>query len=951
MESVLTAFAVQAHVQILYTPGLVAGRQSPGLSGAFTAYDALTRLLAGSGLVAHETRPGVIVLRSKAVSASDAQPVATATADPTTLTEVVVTGTHIRGADAGPSPLLQFDRGEIDRQGYATVADTLQALPQNYSGLATPDVTATGFDSSSANYAKATGVNLRGLGPDATLVMINGRRMAGTGGKGDFADVSSIPTAAVDRVDVLLDGASALYGSDAVGGVVNIILKRDFDGAETRARYGAAKGGAAETVLAQTFGRVWSTGHALASYEYDDREALPFSARAYTVSADLRPFGGSDRRVINASPGNVLIADPVTNALVPTFAIPAGATVFPLKPSDFQRGVVNLQTARQGMDLLPHQERHSVYAALTQTLDDRVEVTADLRFSRRTADSNSLAPTATVTIADNNPYFASPNGARSQQIAYSFFGDLGPTRAFSAAQSLGASVGAKVRLWGDWRADTYGAFAQERISAGTNGNLNSLFLREAVGATADNPATPFRTSVDGFFNPYGTGNANNPAVLDFIGGGYSRQNFTNEVRSFNLEADGKVLPLPGGDLRLAVGAHTRLERFEQRTVNLLSTVSPVVTIPADEKRTVTAAFAELRAPLVGPGNARPGVRSLELSLAVRAERYSDAGSTANPKIGLTWEPITGLRLRSTYGTSFRAPGLTEINLTPTISAVTFTRAGARVQALDVDGGNPGLKPETATSWTAGFDLAPLALPGLKIAATLFDTDFTDQIDRPVFRFIASGIDNPVIAPFVQAINPANPADLAKVQALLNDPTYTTPGLFPANAFAAIVDTRYVNTGRLHVRGIDASAAYGFDRGRDHFELSANGTYLIHYEQQLTPTAATGDFVGIAGQPVNLRARAALSWRREAFGATLGVNHVGAYKSEVGKRIDAWTTADLQLRWTPDTPPLEGLALAVSVQNLLDTEPPFYNSPQGVGYDAANADPLGRYASVQLTKRW
>ena len=361
LESALTAYATRADLQLLYTPDVVRDHRTPGLVGDFTAKEALARLLAGTGVIAQESRPGVIVLRIGMVTA----PLETVQSEVATtssmLDEVVVTGTHIRGAAPGASPVLMVDRDEIDRQGYATVADSLSALPQNFSGSATSDVASAGLDATSLNFGRATAINLRGLGPDATLVLVNGRRMAGTGGKGDFADVSAIPTAAVERIDILLDGASALYGADAVGGVVNIILKRNFEGAETRARYGWAKGGAQEMLAAQTLGHVWSTGRALISYEYYEREALPFSARAYTRSADFRPFGGADRRTNIASPGNIVLVDPATNAAVPTWGVPAGRS--PLRPSDFVRGVINLQEPRADQDLLPDQDRHSVYAA------------------------------------------------------------------------------------------------------------------------------------------------------------------------------------------------------------------------------------------------------------------------------------------------------------------------------------------------------------------------------------------------------------------------------------------------------------------------------------------------------------------------------------------------------------------------------------------------------------
>ncbi|WP_374346567.1 TonB-dependent receptor [Phenylobacterium sp.] len=950
MESVLTTYAIQAHVQLLYTPDLVAGRRSAGLTGALTAREALGRLLSGSGLSAQESRPGVIVLRLGRIAEADPTP-ELPQPSPEVLSELVVTGSHIRGADPGAAPVLQLDRDALDRRGYATVTDALSALPQNYAGLATPASATTGIDVTTQNYSRATTVNLRALGPDATLVMVNGRRMAGTGGKGDLSDISSIPAAAVERVDVLLDGASALYGSDAVGGVVNLVMKRDFDGAETQLRYGAAQGGAGERLAAQSFGRVWSGGHTLITYEYYARDALPFTARDYTASADLRPFGGTDHRSTNASPGNILVLDPATNTSRPLYAIPAGATTFPLKATDFIAGGLNLQSPKAGMDLLADQERNSVYANFGQSLGERVEVNGDFRFSRRTSNANSVIPTAILSVTPANPYFASPNGATTQQIAYAFANDLGPSQSYSVGRSLAASLGAKLDLWGDWQADGYVAYAKEQTHSGTTGNLNSLFLNEALGTTADNPATTFKTSVDGFYNPYGSGQANSRTILNFIGSGYSRQRFESRMTSLNVQADGKVWTLPGGDLRLALGAQTRRESFDQYQESELSTVNPVVTRPAREGRTVNAAFAELRAPLVGPDNAVPGVRRLEFSLAGRIESYSDAGQTTNPKVGLTWEPAEGFRLRATYGTSFRAPGLTETKALQTISAFPFASNGARLLVLDVDGGNPDLEPETAKSWTAGFDISPVQVPGLKIAATLFDTDFSGQIDRPVFRFLASGLSNPVIAPFVRFVSASNPADLAKVQALISDPKYTTPGLYPASAFNVIIDTRYVNTGRLHVRGLDAQVAYGFDHGADRFDLALSGTYLFNYDQQLTPTASTANFVNIAGQPLALRARGEANWRHGDFGATLGINYAGAYKTSAGQTIDAWTTADLQVRWAPSKSPVEGLVVTASVQNLFDTDPPFYDAPQGIGYDAANADPIGRFAAIQLTKRW
>ncbi len=237
LQTALPLFATQSGEQILYSTDLVAGRQSAGVSGALRTDQALTTLLQGTGLRARRTSPNTLVVYDP-----DAR--ADATDEAVEIEDVVVTGSLIRGVADGPSPVVTVTRDEMDRNGRATVAQLLASLPQNFGGTANEGALGNGGDRSGTNSTYANGVNLRGLGSDATLVLINGRRLAGTGAKGDFVDVSTIPTAAVERVDILLDGASALYGADAVGGVVNIILRDDYDGAETRVRVGNTSDGA-----------------------------------------------------------------------------------------------------------------------------------------------------------------------------------------------------------------------------------------------------------------------------------------------------------------------------------------------------------------------------------------------------------------------------------------------------------------------------------------------------------------------------------------------------------------------------------------------------------------------------------------------------------------------------------------------------------------------------------
>ncbi|WP_226896337.1 TonB-dependent receptor [Polymorphobacter sp. PAMC 29334] len=236
LDRALQDYARQTHRQLLYRSTLVAGESVNALSGTFTPDDALRRLLAGTAIVFHSTRGNVVVLdRAPPLEPHHSPSVAPPKQAPDriqvpppgnpTAADIIVTGSHIRGRDAGGMPVTVITRTDLDRLGRATLAEAFATLPANFTGAASEQSALTLADGSGTNASLATGVNLRGLGAGATLVLVNGRRLAGSGTLGEFGDISSIPSSVVDRVEILLDGASAIYGSDAVGGVVNIILK------------------------------------------------------------------------------------------------------------------------------------------------------------------------------------------------------------------------------------------------------------------------------------------------------------------------------------------------------------------------------------------------------------------------------------------------------------------------------------------------------------------------------------------------------------------------------------------------------------------------------------------------------------------------------------------------------------------------------------------------------
>lgn len=994
LEPALLRLASQTGQQILFARGVVAGRKAPPLSGRMTPEAALARLLAGSDLTARRVNAQVVVVERRAgrltgdgtgdrpfgvegaAGSVSGRPLGDGAelgaggsgaggapgygsgvgpaAEPTVVEEVRVTGSNLRGSAPAASPLVVLSRRDLERSGQTTVADALRILPANFTAGPAEGGAVSGADRSGRNSGSATALNLRGLGPNATLVLVNGRRMAGSGLFGDFADLSGIPTAAVQRVEVLLDGASAVYGSDAVGGVVNVILRQNYDDAESRVMAGVGTAGEpVQAQASQVIGRRWDGGGVVLAYELQYREALPAEARDFAGNADLRGLGGSDQRTLLGFPGNILLTDRTTGALAPAFAVPAGQSGVGLRASDLLPGVVNRSNQRAGLDILPRTVVNAGYLAFDQALGDRLTVSGDARVSVRRFRAAIAPPVTQFTVTAANPYFVPVNALTSYAMSYAFVGDLPNPVTQGTAENLGLTLGAKARLGGGWQAEGYAAFAQSIDETRTFGTLNSVFLTEALGG-ADRPESAYVARRDGYFNPYvGTGGLNSPLALANLSSGFATSRTRNRVATASLQADGPLWRLPGGYLQLAVGAQVRREGLVQDAANFFASATPVAGTPADVTHMVTAGYAELRVPLVGAANARPGVDRLEVSLAGRVEHYEGTGTSFNPKAGLVWAPAPDLRLRGTYGRSFRAPALRETNDLPRYTPTNFPEGAARVQALLLAGGNADLDPERAETFTVGADWTPQRFPGLSINVSAYDIRFKDRIDRPVQANLVNALVDPALAAFVTRISPAtNPADRALIQGFL-DSGFVSGGTgpAPAEAFAVIVDNRYVNTSSLRLRGLDLAARYQWDVGADQFGLGLQGTYVLDFEQKLTPTSAAVERAGTMNFPVRVRGRATADWSRGAVGLGLAANYTGRYRDVAGTRIDDLLTLDLQARWRADLGPFAGTAALLNVRNLFDKGPPFYDNPLGIAYDGALGDPIGRYVSLQLTKTW
>ncbi len=702
--------------------------------------------------------------------------------------------------------------------------------------------------------------------------------------------------------------------------------------------------------MSHLISRRWAGGGVLASLEYQASSGLNSGDRPYTATGDLRPWGGSDYRGIYGAPANLVRFDAPTGTYVSIFAIRPGPGGIARTPADFAAGQANLYNRRVGLDLLPQQDRITGYLSGRHALTDRIEVSADARYSRRDYRYASLSASGIFTVTTANPFFVSPNGSTSHIITYDFGSDVGNTRREGTAESLGLTAGFDVRLPRDWNLAVYGAWAEEDNTGGQYGHVNSTFLNEALGTTADSPTTPYSAARDGYLNLFGSGRANTPAVLAFITQGFDWDHNLSRTGSANALVDGVLFTLPGGELKLATGVNYRREEFVRESISFRSGLNPVLNVGVPRDREILAAFAEARVPLVGETNARPGLRRLEISLAARFEDYSDFGTTTNPKIGIIWEPAEGLKTRASWGTSFRAPALTELYERTQIGAASLASpTGAQLAILNL-GGNPDLSPETAETLSVGFDIS--RPNGFRFGASYFDILFEDRIGRPAATNLTTALSTPSLAPFLTYVNAANPADLALIQSFITHPAYLQPGQYPATSFRVILDGRWVNTGELRTRGLDVSTGYARELGQNRIDLDLAATYLLEYSRLQTPAASREQLVDVVGFPTDLKVRASAMWSVGSWSTRVAANYVDDYRSARGAEISSWLTADVQLRWSPDRLFGQGgLEGSLNIQNILDEAPPFYDNPQGLGFDTANATLLGRVVSLQLIKRW
>lgn len=845
--------------------------------------------------------------------------------------DIVVTGTLLRGVAPVGTNVVGITRAEVIATGATNANQILAQVPQiSNSFNSTPRAAGDVGNPINRPNIRNLGVN----GGTTTLVLMNGHRLVGVGVIQTSPDPSVIPPGALERVEVVPDGGSSIYGSDAIGGVVNFITRKRFNGLELNANYGFADDYYSYDVNG-TAGKDWGSGSILVSYEYTMHDNILGRDRDY-VSQNLTARGGSDFRTTACAPGTV-----TANGV--NYALPG-----------FTPGQ-NLCDQSDYADIYPREHRHNVFASLTQQLDSTTRFDVEAYWSRRVTTPLLPQSRTTGTIDASNPYFHSIAGETSQTVSYSYDAVFGPARrSQSIVDAWGVTPSFTKKIGGDWQLRAlanYGRSYTQVVESIVNPTLEAAALAGTTTATALNP-----------YNPAAT----NASVLAGIHDWENYASSVQELAEGRLVVDGTLFTLPGGGVHVAVGGEYHYENLN--AVSLADRVGHGELNPhTAASRNVKSAFGELLIPIFGNDNGFAGMRRLDISASVRYDDYNDVGGTTNPKVGFTYKPANSVTIRGNFGTSFNAPSLSDttgavdtraqvIGVSPFRTATSPSSDLFRRTVL-LAGGNPNLTPQKADTFSIGGDFKPVFAPGLTLSGTYYKVKFKNAIALAPF-YTPAIFTTAAYAKFV-TINPT----LAQAQALLAgfrlDGISSIAALYASGQSPyAIFDARRNNLGSTTQDGIDFNAVYQRSTGFGSINASFGGTYTLNRKSAPVAGAPEVDefeagtagtrfsFVGALGATVgNLTGRAQISHSQ-------GYDVVG-YANQT--RIGSFDTVDLYFSYALRG---EGLlrdtALTLNVNNVADQDPPFLNTSSTTNVSLSgygNGSTLGRMFQFGVRKKF
>ena len=845
---------------------------------------------------------------------------------------VEVTGSNIKRVEAESAlPVQTITREEITRSGVQTAAELLDRIAVNSSTLNYPLAQAFA-DSARIGFA---GASLRGLGYQRTLILLDGRRLANYAHDGTAVDLGAIPLSAIERIEVLKDGASAIYGSDAIGGVINFILRNDFRGAEASAYYGDSQdGGGGEQTYSATIG--WGDlakdkFNAFATASYFHQDAMFGRERPWTASS-YYPDEGVDITSGRTFPANVNI--PGVGNRNPAFpnCSPSIVDVFFPDQCRFDPNPF--------LGVIPKTDRYNVIAKGTWEFAPQQRLFGQATYTHN--EYNFVLQPAPISLGTLFP--STGPGAPGFFLPAS-----SPYYPHAFAQQFGID-GQPLNV--QWRPfdlglrDSTTTSEQLRFVGGVKGTIKNWDYEAAYSYNESKDVDHLNTGYSsqaallplissGRVNPFAT---NTPDIIDELHQTWLNADARNSkatVNAFDGKVSGDVWQLPAGPLSMALGGEFRKEKLDQNSAPILSTGDIVGYGTANPStngdRNAYAFFAEFNAPIV---------KTLEGNAAVRYDHYSDFGSTTNPKLSLRWQPTRSVLLRTAWGTGFRAPSLPEL-LTPQVT--TNTQAGlsdplrcpvthdavndCTTQFVSIQGGNPDLKPEKSEQWTLGMVFEPIE--GLSIALDAFKINVTGLVNILNAATILGDLNQ-----YGQYVTrgPVDP----------NFPNLPGP-------ISSIVTTN-ANLGATRMKGVDVDARYRLPKAEiGQFRLALNGTYYHSYNvQQLDGTwvGFVGTSSGTIGTINRWKHYATVDWERGPWGATLAQTYGSGYTDAFTnldnepRRVGAYELYDLQARYTG----FKNTTLTVGAKNIFDRAPPFTNQTFTfqIGYDPSYADPRGRF---------
>jgi iron complex outermembrane recepter protein len=806
-----------------------------------------------------------------------------------------------------------YTRENIEESGKATVADFLNTLPE-VSLQSTPDR----FNTTGGQ----TNVQLHGFPAGTTATLLNGRRLAPSADIATAFDLNALPLAFIERIDVLPSGSSAVYGSDAIAGVVNFITKRDVSGLHLSASFGHAADYTEQNYSA-AWGKSWDRGSISVVASYDTHGQLFGRDRAIVANADYRRFaaqGGTDQRTPNCHPGNVfsLTTENLPGLTSTVAAIPATVDSRP-SVGDFvaTQGTQNLCSTYKDFGLIPAVDREGVLVNGRYQIAGSVEAFAELLYAH--AKTSFLSPLllADLAVPASNAFnpFGTDMLVRTELAI--------PTGTITVKDYLRALVGLRGDLLSKWHWE---------IALWRTDDQSPLFAHASIqfGPLEAALASPDPTTA---LNPF---SSKSPGSASVLAGIYPTlpNLFHFDVNVVDGVVRGKLFDMPAGPVSFAIGGEYQWQTYFNDPRSLLASL-PVT----DVSRQVGAVYSELRLPILGPRAG--GGDLLDLTLAGRYDHYNDFGSKATPQAGIEVRPIDGLLLRASYAQAFKAPLLTQLHGSQfSFQDAPFPDNGRPGNPItsnvsEIVGGNPNLRAETGNAYSLGVVWSGRGARGLKAS---FDYWWLGEDNR---------ISNPTIA------------------AVLGNPDiYPGRTVRDASGVLLLVDTSAANFGALRAEGFDLDLKYGFTTAWGEFTTSAAWVMTTKFMAAVTPGAPLINRLGQAtlfdAWAVKNKASLGLGWREGRYFAHATARYLGSYRDYETtpantNRLGDYALFDLSggidLSNLGRSKYLKHAALTASVVNLFDKSPQYSNALFGNGYDTSQADILGRVARVGLTLDW